>query len=517
MGTYMSSTLHNMRACEQYHAATDGQKGLSTPYARSLLQRMWAIESEFSEARLCEVRAEQTASEFPHKHYDDGFMRDHIFTEGPIPFAQRGPVIDNAIHPIFSLAKFDTPLPMHEISEQMAPALRLASHMITHPRALEWFAHVRHAHTGRSRNGRLVTLVHNPFSNSAEALQTVKDDLLQLAEVINFQWFGDAMPFTPGAGGLYTKSLAKTVEFLEKARTPKSEDGPLTDGQHYLAGKTVEDAFCPIIWLHVTEFHHFLRQSNQKDYPARLKRLTDFKFAKLIIHELAHAWVSFCRPDDQASFKEPLILQSDLFQEAGASWEHFMFGASIYAWPRIHNGRSIIASLRTMARNDRDFEFTASIPQAWVDQWFLRQTWDQFDALHRDGKQFHADSGEGKLCAPAPCYQNEHWRFRHYCGRMKKVGPYVCHKGKLVCHPCGDPGCDAIPRRFAQQDSMTPVEIRQAYLKIVEENRVLAIAAGRSADEINLPGGGNYDGAYAHARRMAIGSEPADDALAVPF
>ncbi|CBX93638.1 predicted protein [Plenodomus lingam JN3] len=414
-----------MSASNKQEEPEETGKGWSMPYMQDLLHKMWRVDSEFSEARLQQIRGQKTDGKFAEMPFDFDFMVEHIGSEGPEPFEKRGPVIDNEIHPMFT--KFMTSLPMEEVREQMEPSLRLATNMITNPRALEWFSHVRHAHKGRSRSGRLMTLNHDPYSTTAEALDIVRRDLLKLADAMTLQWVGKLIPFED-IEGKYHDQLTVIETVLKDIKAPESEDGYQTvlkpkARKNFL--KAVTDGCYPTIWFNMKFFHEFLLQSNQADYPARLKRLSDFRFSSILLHEVAHAWTTFCHRKSPGNFVEPLILRSDLYSEAGQSWEQFMYGAQIYPRNSHIHGREIADSLMAKSRNDETIDFCASIPQAWVDQWFLKSTWDQFSELHREGKQFSDSNPRDTLTAPAPAYQTEHWRFKRYCGKQNRAMDFL--------------------------------------------------------------------------------------------
>lgn len=203
--------------------------------------------------------------------------------------------LDNPIHPIFRHGNFYR-LPVASYNA-LAPALRLASLLITEVHCLEWWVSVLHGPrlpipgVGK-RHGVLLSV--DPITTSH--LHTTRSFLLNLANHITFRFKSQGEEHHAYGMQLHSTSdrSHQVIEFSSRFQE-FIEDG-------YLANSSVS---------HQLRFLFF--------------------FALNMVHELSHA-VFDTRVDSNLS-KEPYTdrdVESGLFYtEMGDSWERFAFGCKI--------------------------------------------------------------------------------------------------------------------------------------------------------------------------------------------
>lgn len=205
--------------------------------------------------------------------------------------------LDNQVHPMFELSKWITELPMHEVEAQLLPAFRLATKILTNDKALEWFAHVRFVTPVKHVSG-MRQLIREAEPVTQAMLDVIKAQILDLA---------DKTQFTRIAGK--QEGLKKGVSSAgETCHTIVRATMVLNGTNEFkllrLIGQTLP--FMATTFINVRFFYVEMRQKYQGGTRAA-QHVFQLHFARLLVHEFAHAWLGFCHPWTMSSM-EPLIL-----------------------------------------------------------------------------------------------------------------------------------------------------------------------------------------------------------------
>ncbi|KAF2690531.1 hypothetical protein K458DRAFT_383639 [Lentithecium fluviatile CBS 122367] len=150
----------------------------SSPELARLLETYSRSSPDFSLAMLNFCRSE--FNYYPNPSKTEEFFNKRVVGNGPNDY---GPIIDVDMQPMFDFSKFITDLPMDEVRKQLLPALRLATMLITHPSALEWFVYVCNASLARLKSGS-TKLVADPEYFTPVSIQTVQIELVERARCI---------------------------------------------------------------------------------------------------------------------------------------------------------------------------------------------------------------------------------------------------------------------------------------------------------------------------------------------
>ncbi|KAF2829505.1 hypothetical protein CC86DRAFT_404143 [Ophiobolus disseminans] len=421
------------------------------PKLRGLFEKYWDADPAFSPFKLDEYRQGwlKVQSIYPSSQsYADPLIEDNFPSD---PAA----VIHNEIHPLFQPANFITNLPLGEVRDVLQPAFQLASCFISDDRALEWFVHVRYATMLPVQAGPGI-LIRRAGPITSHMLGSVKKGLLGLAGRVPITFASRILVDKKG----HDASAAACHNFYQILRilkAPRSE---------YLKNSAVCNNYRrSMIVLRLDFFYQALQHHHCATTPAQ-KRCFQFFLAILLLHELAHTWLGICHPSIKTK-GDAIVHATDCFPEAGFSWEKFMFDARIFGSP-----------FRLLAANTFQSEFCAPrhkmsvyIPVSWVNQWFLRETWQNFAKLHSDGK----------LYAPSADRQVDNFITCRYCATFGEVFSHDYVGGMLVSKPCcHSKSCGGLEPGTTKRWPEDPVQFRALLLKLIDED--IAVAKRRDQD-----------------------------------
>jgi hypothetical protein len=425
------------------------------PEVASLFERLWASDDIFSK-KIDEVRAsmsKQRAQADASAKFLETIRADNE------RLAKAPPAISIAPHPIFDRAKFVTNLPTEEVEEQLTLVLQLATMFLTNARALEWFAHVRHASrvVKGELNGHELSVLEPPSTPiTTSMINSVRQEIRDLAGRVKVTFLG-SFPTTRGTVAIFLPTVPEMYLYLSRMM----QESLLRSSLSHL-----NDAFAPSIWLSWEFLASLLRHRHGKIPPSDICAL-QFFMSEAVLHEFAHAWVEYCHP--QVSRFEPLIFPGEILMEAGISWESFMFGARIIRYETMF--QHILASDIHTQYGEPRFSIHAIIPHKWLNRWFQQRTWTngKFSRLHR----------AGKLLAPSPDRSVKHFHVWRYCNTQKSWFTCIYRAGKVADQPC----CDNESYSTKEPGTTTmwpddPAEVRRMYFEILEKDQELARAHG---------------------------------------
>jgi len=291
--------------------------------------------------------------------YDD-FYRKNGYLASPMPGKHE--MLNNDIHPVFHKANW-----MAEFREfdewyaKVSPAFQLASMFLSHPYMLKFWVHLRYGHAG-FENG-WVSLVEDPIEQDPPILEKIQDELRQVAKTVKFAF--RAAEDMKDYVGFCEPNLLYACNIMEN--TAKRENIDCLRGLWYNPWNPTD---CPTIFLHVDQYSKvFYHSTPMYELESNMHR------AILLMHELAHACVKLWQPNT-CSYHEPIVQISDIFPEAGFSWEQFALGGLIL--PMTWSGPTCCAEVEHVypPTNPHALRLTVPIPASYFTQWFRRDTWE---------------------------------------------------------------------------------------------------------------------------------------------
>lgn len=285
----------------------------------------WSTEPGFSDVTLMQIRKHlPEVQELTHAEGLHFFT--NILNHDPVDLTVALQYGFKHIHTLFQPGNFLTSLPMEEVYGQLFPALRLATMFVTNERALQWFAHILFSEIAHGPDG-IKILIRPVGEITKEQMDTVRKDLVALADKRKVTWGSGGMFNEDSQGafsyGLCCPTVSSVIATIHQATSEKPLD---REGRKLLRPRVLRE-FNPILFLNIAWFHRALRHRHHGASRAR-QETHQFTLARIIMHELGHAWVSFCHPKNLCK-PEPLAFPCDVIPESGFSWEHFIFGASI--------------------------------------------------------------------------------------------------------------------------------------------------------------------------------------------
>lgn len=353
--------------------------------------------------------------------------------------------LDNEIHPLFTADKWvmpNTPMPY----DQLRPTLQLASKLITHERALQWFAHVKHGHYYTQGDAPPI-LLRNAGPLTEDMLEVAKLELLNLSNFLKLSWIGGA--HGKRIYGLYCCDLDSVADVCSL---------PLI---RYFG---LPRAQIPTIVISVKLLKKAPQHSRQ-GATLVAQRVAQFQLASTLVHELAHAFTCFCH-GGRRDYKEPLVFPTEALPEAGYSFNNFIFGAVVQS---IAEETLFAADVASLYRKPRHVLITY-VPQRWVHQWFLKSMWTNFSDLHE----------RGALFAPSAAKQVEHVNVRRLCSTKRRGNCQMLVKGVLYdTKPCcRELACSGNRLGVLERYPSNPVDFLQVYLEALKANEKTAKRLG---------------------------------------
>jgi hypothetical protein len=139
----------------------------------NIVQEHYSQSKDFTEEAIGKASIKRSAP-FSQSKFFELYIADNT------PPADPSAYLDNEIPPFFTEDKWLVPANASMSNDQLLPALRLASKLVTHDRALQWFAHVYYAYYFEQHDAPPL-LLRNAGPITKDMLKVVKTELLKLA------------------------------------------------------------------------------------------------------------------------------------------------------------------------------------------------------------------------------------------------------------------------------------------------------------------------------------------------
>ena len=302
---------------------------------------------------------------------------------------------DVDVHPIFALENFLGRLPTDEIYDTMKPALQLCTMLITEAHFLDFWVHIRYSRLRRNPitgMGQLEACADIP----ANAKDVVKAEMIELASRIRFLWahaLEEEEIEHAGVGGFFVDTASRLVEILQQELQPSEKVYTKKELQ-----KGPQDFF-PTIGISAEFFQPLMMCAHCPTVPDLIRTHIWFILAKYLTHEVAHAWYSMCHEHsgsgldevwDGCHVAEPLVFHDDVLPEVGIAWDNFWCDGYLEEMPGVplEGQRSFLyRSYESLVRTDGpQYNLFRLIPDAFIEQWFLKETWANIPTLKAAGK-----------------------------------------------------------------------------------------------------------------------------------
>jgi hypothetical protein len=269
------------------------------------------------------------------------------------------------------------------------PALQLASLFLADPSISKFFAHILYGVPAYNAEGR-VYLAHSYRENSEFAYYDVQVGLLAVAEKVKFLF--KPSETIPTLSGQCQKSLQLVVQEFENIL-----DGSFTGSDPFWYNPWPrQNEQEPIISLPVWWYEMCFAIPT---ITTSLRLRYWFLLAKTLVHEIVHACVRFWQPSARL-VDEPLIDADDLLEEAGVAWEKFAPGGRFS-----HDicGPLICFEVEHYFDGVNFLPLTTLVPDAWINRWFDRRTWDAIPVIRETLHAPIADISSGTFSVAREC------------------------------------------------------------------------------------------------------------------
>ncbi|KAF1938197.1 hypothetical protein EJ02DRAFT_425887 [Clathrospora elynae] len=169
-----------------------------------------------------------------------------------------------------------------------------------------FFTHIIYSRPAYNEEGRAY-LAHDTREDAPGAYAEMPRKLVEVAENVKFTSIPSAIMPTDHAHcdeglGILTKEMEGIL-----GRSSKDED---------------------LFW-----FNPWNRNARQPGFPASLRLRHHFLLAKMLVHEVTHAYFMLWQKD-ACLVDEPRKDHDDVLAEAGCAWEEFAFGRSFQGYVR---------------------------------------------------------------------------------------------------------------------------------------------------------------------------------------
>ncbi|KAF2786370.1 hypothetical protein K505DRAFT_343863 [Melanomma pulvis-pyrius CBS 109.77] len=264
---------------------------------------------------------------------------------------------DTAIHPIFSSLLWDRTGVQEFIDpshDAMRPAIALATKWITSDLFLGWWIRVLYGTFETDKESGKLYLAASPKEHDfPQAKADLEKAFAQLAENLRYYW----KPEDENTAAT-SRNPWMALWGLDNQRWDAEADAHINE-------------FAPCINLPTIFLYHLLSPRGARQASTCSNLRLQFHIAKTLVHELAHAFHMFVHRDKC----EPYIFLEDWIPEAGFSWEQFVFGCDVTAFPFKLEGIGAVCAM--------EFEHMHAFPgicvplaMRWVEKWFLNETWN---------------------------------------------------------------------------------------------------------------------------------------------
>jgi hypothetical protein len=334
----------------------------AVPQLRDLFELYWKVHKDGLPQFF-------PSAEEPYNGANTDFYRTNGYLPGPIPHQDK--MLDNEIHPIFEKRNWITPFCAESYPSQgfdqyytlILPALRLAFKFLEDPQMLKFWIHIRYGDPGYV-NG-WVGIKESPQEQDPEMIEKIKEELRNAAGKVTFTFLAEED--MEGFQGMCYPNL-RWISRLYESCANKPADSRATWYNEWYNAQDKE--IRPTIVLSVDEYWRAFAR-----YPSPTKLRQNFNLAWIILHEFAHASIMLWQPEI-SGLEEPIIQPTDIFPEAGLSWEHFACGGDIWSTPS--NGPMMCKEFDHQYPSFEPGTFPLRTPVPWscITQWFLKDTWE---------------------------------------------------------------------------------------------------------------------------------------------
>jgi hypothetical protein len=198
-----------------------------------------------------------------------------------------------------------------DISQYIEPALRLASRFLTEKYPLLWFSHLTFGERRRSGSGTYI--VPTSYSLSADAIDKVRQNILNVGEVITLM-FLPAGYREKGMGGAYgiTYKSKSDAAFHQDFEWPR------------ISRRARQGCAHPLVTIS-HDYQDFFRIDIRSATQDEVYRVL-FSLATTLVHEFTHAYNLWLSPERD----EPRWNKNEKAAELGWSWEHNVIGYGLH-------------------------------------------------------------------------------------------------------------------------------------------------------------------------------------------
>ena len=306
-----------------------------------------------------------------------GFRPEELIQRGALDLEDcRPPSLDNQIHPIFDISRFDE-CPDH-IYEQMEPALRLASKFLTEPVCCQFW--VTLAKGARVLDEDLSSRLGREAFRIRRNVDLTEENVSSVVDLIN------------------SHGRRRLVHFVFRSRPNVGIDDTQLGTQHTICDYKVglsegpDGELCrSVITLH-SDLYIAAAKFAKLKYPDVAQKLRfSFLLAVLLVHELCHAIHATHDPPKRQmhdhlfgsrysastmSIREPFVL-GQTEAEVGASWERQMFGGKIDTINgRLDGQYGLSITDWPFPVMDSERRELFAIPMSYMEKLFQRETWE---------------------------------------------------------------------------------------------------------------------------------------------
>ncbi|CAE7199893.1 hypothetical protein PTNB73_06174 [Pyrenophora teres f. teres] len=322
-----------------------------TPELRELYKIYWQVYRP----QICRDKVDP----YRQSAYDD-FYEQNGYLVDSMPSEHE--MLNNDIHPIFDksnwVVEFDE---FDEWYTEVSPALQLASMFLSHPYMLKFWIHLKYGHPG-FENG-WVCIEEDPMEHDPNILEKIKDELRLVADKVKFAFRVEED--MEGFLGSHEPDLLFARSRFEDAAMMSNVDYPKGVWYNPWSTTVTHNIFLP-----VHEYREAFRQHTSSQ-----KLENNMQLAMILMHELAHAYVTLWQPSI-CKYHEPVLQGSDKYPEAGVSWEKFAIGGFFtrtdFEGPTCWREWDHACPSTTT----HDLPIAVPLPTTYFSQWFCRDTWE---------------------------------------------------------------------------------------------------------------------------------------------
>ncbi|EUC50056.1 hypothetical protein COCMIDRAFT_82856 [Bipolaris oryzae ATCC 44560] len=280
--------------------------------------------------------------------------------------------LDNDIHPLFQSSRWPDLRP--EDYTLLLPALRIASKFMSEPVILKWWKHTLFGEVKLDKTRRRY-LASTPYETSNYANNELHVLLIKKLPHVLELMFENLDKNTSRTDGCAFGSNAAYIKF-----------------RHDLVMAPVYPFFdTPRILLH-SQYWFSLKYLLSHGGSAHELKTVYLRMAITLCHELTHV-VWHYRISRQVmpwaleiDSKEPLHQASDRLAEFGHSWEHYVFGGSIWTLDRPGFFTTFYKPHNLGAAASSFSNACVVVPHWWINMWSSTGMWSQFEDLYRGGE-----------------------------------------------------------------------------------------------------------------------------------